>query len=500
MLLIWIVAKIFKTVAPNIIIRWFFIVVQYFGASFLGPCLLLFAIIYIYGRLPKLKHTILLFLPGLLCFLVAATNPLHNMFYSVFTFYKDSFGELFYVCMTVNYIYLAASIILLSRGFLKMFGIERARAAIFTMAIILPLIINVFYVFKLFKLFWGVRPLFDYTPIATNLSLMLFALGSMKYRFFDILPMARKQLFQSLSDGIIICDSKNRVCAFNHKAAHLFKEIGCGKRFMFEAENHEINERTYRLIKTRLKKYIIYRFKDISDINSLLKQAKLKNCELTDIKSRLEHTLSVKQALTALKAKNYIMQELHDVLGHSVVLAISACEVEKINEARNYKNTLYGIKKLLSESQAELKGALKTENSPERRTSLIIALDSIIANTTSSRLKVAHTVIGKPFELDSKASKAVFRLCQEAITNSIKHSESDEAYIVLRYYEDKLEIIIMDNGKGCEVIVPGKGLLGMRERIKDIGGSIEFVSGLDCGFRIHAAVERSKNALPDNEA
>jgi signal transduction histidine kinase len=107
-------------------------------------------------------------------------------------------------------------------------------------------------------------------------------------------------------------------------------------------------------------------------------------------------------------------------------------------------------------------------------------------------------VLGTPFELGSVTSKAIFRMCQEAITNSLKHSNSDEIHIVLRYNENDLEIYIMDNGQGCEKIVFGKGLMGMKRRIIKNGGQIDFTSGEDCGFRIHAIVKRSIDDLSND--
>lgn len=498
MLLVWMIAKIFKTVSTTIELRWLFVVMQYFGVSFLGAFLLLFAYVYVKSKLPRPSFMVLMFLPALVSFLIAATNPLHYAFYSKFTFYSDSFGQLFYISMAISYIYILVSMILLSRGFMKMFGAEKVRAVLFCVAILLPFIANAFYVFRLTKLLWGITPLFDYTPISTNFSLMLFMYAALKYRFFDILPMAKKQIFDALSDAVVICEKSNKVSAFNQKALVIFPAIKRNDLYSLDSETCEIKQRTYKVFRNSFKAFVIYRLKDITEINRMLKEAQAKNTELTKTKERLEYLLARKKDLTALIAKNFILQELHDVLGHSVVIAISSCEIEAINEAKNYNNTLSGIRKLLIESQSELINALKSGGKTEKRTSLIIAIDSIISNSSTSRVEVERTVVGSPFELESEKSKAVFRMCQEAITNSIKHSESDEIHIVLRYNEEELEVFIMDNGAGCESITFGKGLQGMRERITNAGGQIDFLSGTDCGFRIHAKVRRSTNALSDD--
>jgi len=491
MLIIWIVAKIFKTVAPTIEQRWFFIVLQYFGASFLGPCLLLFAYAYTKRKLPKLSQIFLLYLPALYCFSIVASNPIHFQFYSNLTFYSDSFGKLFYVNMAIAYIYLFISIYLLSRGFLKMFGSEKKRAYLFSGAIIIPFVMNIFYVFRLFKLFFGHTPLFDYTPIATNVSLVFFALAAMKYRFLDILPMARRQIFDGLSDAVVVCDENLKICDFNQKAISIFPNIKYGEIFEISQDSIKIDEKVYKVLSNNDKNSNVFRFSDITAISSMLCEVQNKNDELSETKEKLEQMLTVKKNLITVKASNYILQELHDILGHATVLAISACEIEVINGAFHYEDTLFGIKKLLVESQSELRHALKSEENNYRRTSLIIAIDSLISNTTSSRIKVEQTVQGKPFEFDSETSQAILRLCQEAVTNSLKHSSSNEVHVVLRYNENDLEIFVMDNGEGCDEIICGKGLTGMQDRLKAVNGTISFTSDINCGFRIYAKVGRS---------
>lgn len=216
MLAIWMISKICKTVSPTIELRWVFIVTQYFGVSFLGSVLLLFAILYAKGKMPKLWQIVLWTLPALASFLIVATNPLHHLFYSSFTFYKDTFGPLFYVTMAVSYGYIVLSIIMLSKGFVTMFGTLRTRANLFVAGIMLPLLVNVFYALGLFRSLFDYRPLFDYTPIATDISLFTFALAALRYRFVDILPATQTQVLDATNDAIAL-HSKNGVILYaNH--------------------------------------------------------------------------------------------------------------------------------------------------------------------------------------------------------------------------------------------------------------------------------------------
>ena len=84
MIMIWLLAKIFKTVSPNETLRWFFIVLQYFGVQYLGYCLIIFAYVYVTAKaVPRTMLLVLSIFPTL-SFLVVATNPWHMQFYSYF--------------------------------------------------------------------------------------------------------------------------------------------------------------------------------------------------------------------------------------------------------------------------------------------------------------------------------------------------------------------------------------------------------------------------------
>lgn len=495
MLVIWIVSKIFKTVSPFIELRWFFIVTQYFGVSFLGFTLIVFAYIYSKNKLPSKKQLALWILPALISFSIVATNPLHYLFYSKFTFYSDSFGPLFYLTMIISYSYLLIAIRMLARGFLRMFGRAKKRAYLFAFGIIFPLVINVFYVMDVFEALFDYHPLFDYTPIATNISLIMFALAAFQFRFLDILPIAEKQIYNGISDAVVVIDKKKNLISHNKFFNELFpgiKENTLLSDTLLRSENDRItlNDRVYRIEYKQKKNLSIIRLIDITVIDATLDLLQVKNNELSDANNQLEKLLLKKRKLAEKKTRNYILQELHDVLGHATVLAISTCEVEILSGCNNYKNTLINISRLLSNSSQELYKILNIENSSEERTSLLIAIEGMVKNINQCSLKIDIVLQGTTFELKRQSSEACYRLCQEAITNSIKYAKATELSLIFRFNENDLEIFTIDNGIGCGKVVYGKGLNGMRARINAIGGMMEILTDVDCGFQIHVRIPK----------
>jgi len=98
--------------------------------------------------------------------------------------------------------------------------------------------------------------------------------------------------------------------------------------------------------------------------------------------------------------------------------------------------------------------------------------------------------------LDSDVEIALFRLAQEALTNVRKHARVREAALRLRREEDRIVVEVEDSGSGFDLAAltdcdrPGErlGLLGMQERIAQVGGSVEIRSRCGEGTLVRAVV------------
>jgi signal transduction histidine kinase len=98
-------------------------------------------------------------------------------------------------------------------------------------------------------------------------------------------------------------------------------------------------------------------------------------------------------------------------------------------------------------------------------------------------------------ELDENRALALFRLVQESMTNVARHSQATrvEVRIVRRRQsetQETIEVSIADNGRGTDMDAPrtGLGLVGMRERVAAIGGSVKLESRRGEGFKVVASL------------
>ena len=88
---------------------------------------------------------------------------------------------------------------------------------------------------------------------------------------------------------------------------------------------------------------------------------------------------------------------------------------------------------------------------------------------------VCHVDVDVSLDVPKEAELPLFRVLQEALTNIVRHAEARTAIVALRLAEGGLELVVEDDGRGVMEKgrpVAGLGLLGMRERLMDLGGSV----------------------------
>ena len=90
----------------------------------------------------------------------------------------------------------------------------------------------------------------------------------------------------------------------------------------------------------------------------------------------------------------------------------------------------------------------------------------------------------------SNASTAMFRICQETLTNVARHARATRAEVILEKQRDRLVLLIRDNGRGFDQADPSVskslGLLGMRERAAILGGRVNISSAPGKGTTVTA--------------
>ena len=89
---------------------------------------------------------------------------------------------------------------------------------------------------------------------------------------------------------------------------------------------------------------------------------------------------------------------------------------------------------------------------------------------------------GPEYPLDPGLISALYRCCQEGITNAVKHGKAGKVDLVLQFKSDNLILIIADNGCGSANYSPGQGLTMMNDRLLHWGAVLRHESSYEEGF------------------
>jgi signal transduction histidine kinase len=210
--------------------------------------------------------------------------------------------------------------------------------------------------------------------------------------------------------------------------------------------------------------------------------------ELSDRARFAEERQEALAAQAVADEQRRIARELHDVVAHHIsvigVMSEGAKRVlrhdpEAAEEAlatvnltaRTALREMRDILTVLRQGHDE-GGSADLEPQPT-----VESLRALVTQTKDAGLPVRYTVRGKEYPLPTGVSLAVYRIVQEALTNTLKHAGPQaRAGVIVDYGEREFRISVGDSGHGAPVVTGfsgGHGLIGMRERATLYGGTLE---------------------------
>jgi signal transduction histidine kinase len=123
--------------------------------------------------------------------------------------------------------------------------------------------------------------------------------------------------------------------------------------------------------------------------------------------------------------------------------------------------------------------------------SLVTALTQMV-RVWSERAQVAAQMetTGTPSQAAGDTEAAVFRVAQEALSNVAKHAHASKVHLTLTYLDDTLILDVADDGTGFDPAAgsDGYGLVGMRQRLARVAGTLTVESAPGQGTTLNATV------------
>jgi signal transduction histidine kinase len=184
-----------------------------------------------------------------------------------------------------------------------------------------------------------------------------------------------------------------------------------------------------------------------------------------------------------LEERSRIARELHDVVAHHMSMIAIQAEAAPIK--------IHDLPPAAAETLAVIRGAAREALAETRRVVGLLRngdelpervpqpgldrLDELVETARQSGLCVEPVVVGVPRPLAAGVNLSAYRIVQEALSNATRYAPGARVSVAIHYGGDRLRVSVTDDG--CEPPLEvqasgGHGLVGMRERVAMLGGTL----------------------------
>jgi signal transduction histidine kinase len=235
-----------------------------------------------------------------------------------------------------------------------------------------------------------------------------------------------------------------------------------------------------------------------------IRQRRALLASLEERAARLEFERDQEGRLGAAAERARIAREMHDIVSHNLTVMIGLADGATYalqsapDAAASAMQRVSATGRQALGEMRRLLGVLRDDPAAEPFAPQpgLDRLDDLLARVEAAGVPVSIEIVGDPHELSGGVQLAVFRVAQEALTNTLKHaSRPATARLALRIAGGRVELFVTNTG--LEAAGPGsggRGLRGMRERAAAYGGTLEAGPLPDGGWRVHLSIAADVDA------
>lgn len=241
--------------------------------------------------------------------------------------------------------------------------------------------------------------------------------------------------------------------------------------------------------------YLVYHHyrrskKNVAVLQSLNKEIREQKAA-REKEARQRHQLITEAVIRAQEAeRSLIGLELHDNINQvlttvklhneMVLEGIASPQVVLPRTLKYLQDCINEIRSLSKRLSAPTLGKISLEESVK---------DLIESINATSKVKITHHISGLENQmLKQEVHLGVYRILQEQLNNVLKHAEASEVFVNIEHKEDRLRLLVVDNGKGFAVQSrkAGIGLVNMQTRAESLNGTFELESqpGRGCQVKV----------------
>jgi signal transduction histidine kinase len=226
---------------------------------------------------------------------------------------------------------------------------------------------------------------------------------------------------------------------------------------------------------------------------------------LAERAERLEIERDQQATIAATAERTRIAREMHDIISHSlsvvITLADGASVVSKTDPARAAE-TMAQVSEIGRYALADMRAMIGVLRTSESTADLapqpdLAQLTMLIDRFRAAGLAVEFHTEGTTVPLGGAVELTIYRVIQEALTNTLKHANANGASVTIRYGDSAIGVQVVDDGSSVpQGVELGHGIGGMRERVALHGGTIQAGPATAGGWAVDAVLQVDAHPVP----
>ncbi len=201
--------------------------------------------------------------------------------------------------------------------------------------------------------------------------------------------------------------------------------------------------------------------------------------ELAVANGRLLELTAQVEELATMRERARVARDIHDGLGHHLTVVgmhVQAARAVLGSDPIRADGLLDTAEDQVRQALRSVRESVAALREPTPSESLSDRLRTLAASAAAPGLSVSVEVQDSERRLDSDVRLALYRAAQEGLTNIHRHAKAHSAVMRLAYLPDAVRLEVCDDGRGIDAASGGFGLVGMRERVGRLGGSLQIES------------------------
>ena len=208
--------------------------------------------------------------------------------------------------------------------------------------------------------------------------------------------------------------------------------------------------------------------------------------------NRREYEMKEEVRKSFLIAENQMLEEraelsqtLHDKLGHNINGSVYQLEAVKVlleKEPDVSREMVQAVIDQLRSGMDEIRAILRKER-PKKYKLAVLQLEKLCEECRAKGVDATLITEGELKGIPEKYLEVILDNAYDAVSNSMKYAKCTRIKISIHVLNKMIRCSISDNGMGCKEIIDGMGISGMRKRIREINGILDFET--EVGFTIN---------------